>query len=91
MSVRKLADAGRGLQPVPDPDRAGPAPPVGRDPPADRPGAQDRVETLYVRAGMLTTTDAAAPSVREAIRRDPHLTAEQKQTLLNVYESYVGS
>ena len=47
-------------------------------------------ETLYVRAGLLTEEDADAPSVREAIGRDPLLTAEQKQVLLNVYESYVG-
>ena len=48
-------------------------------------------ETLYVRAGLLTDEDDAAPSVREAIGRDPQLTPEQKQALLNVYESYVGS
>ena len=30
-----------------------------------------------------------APSVREAIGRDPLLTAEQKQALLNVYESFI--
>ena len=33
--------AGRDLQPLSEPDRAGPAPAVGRDPPADRPGAAD--------------------------------------------------
>jgi transcriptional regulator with XRE-family HTH domain len=47
-------------------------------------------ETLYVRAGLLTDEEAAAPSVRDAIGRDPLLTPEQKQALLNVYESYVG-
>ncbi len=47
-------------------------------------------ETLYVRAGLLSEEDALAPSTREAIARDPLLTAEQKQALLNVYESYVG-
>ena len=48
------------------------------------------VETLYVRAGFLADdgTDAV-PSVREAIGRDPLLTAEQKHALLNVYESYL--
>ena len=48
-------------------------------------------ETLYVRAGFLSAdgTDTV-PSVREAIGRDPLLTAEQKQALLNVYESYIG-
>ena len=49
------------------------------------------VEALYVRAGLLSQDDEAAPSVREAIGRDPLLTAEQKHVLLNVYESYVGS
>jgi transcriptional regulator with XRE-family HTH domain len=48
------------------------------------------VETLYVQAGLLSDDEAAAPSVREAIARDPLLTADQKQALLNVYESYVG-
>jgi transcriptional regulator with XRE-family HTH domain len=47
------------------------------------------VETLYVRAGLLSEDDTG-PSVRDAIARDPLLTAEQKQALLNVYESYVG-
>lgn len=48
------------------------------------------VETLYVRAGFLSDDDADVPSVREAIGRDPLLTAEQKQALLNVYESYLS-
>ena len=48
------------------------------------------VEALYVRAGLLgDAADADAPSVREAIGRDPLLTAEQKQALLNVYESFI--
>ena len=49
------------------------------------------VETLYVRAGLLAPDDDATPSVREAISRDPKLTAEQKQALLNVYDSFVGT
>ena len=49
------------------------------------------VEALYVRAGLLSEEDAAVPNVREAIGRDPLLTAEQKSALLVVYESYVGS
>ena len=47
-------------------------------------------ETLYVRAGLLSDEDEARPSVREAITADPLLTDDQKQALLNVYESYVG-
>jgi hypothetical protein len=34
-------------------------------------------------------TDDDAPSVREAIARDPALSPDQKQALLNVYESYI--
>jgi transcriptional regulator with XRE-family HTH domain len=49
------------------------------------------VETLYVRAGILADESAAAIGVREAIGSDPHLTPEQKQALLNVYESFVTS
>ena len=40
------------------------------------------VESLYVRAGILP--------VREAIGTDQLLTPEQKQALLNVYESFVA-
>ncbi len=47
-------------------------------------------ETLYVRAGLLSDEVAEAPNVREAIGRDPKLTAEQKKTLLNVYESFTS-
>ena len=48
------------------------------------------VEALYVRAGLLgDVTDDVAPSVREAIGRDPALNPEQKQALLNVYESFI--
>jgi transcriptional regulator with XRE-family HTH domain len=48
------------------------------------------VEALYVRAGLLSEDEVAElPSVREAISRDPLLTAEQKQALLNVYDSFV--
>ena len=50
------------------------------------------VETLYVRAGLLSEDpDAETPSVPEAIGRDPALTSEQKQALLNVYESFVAT
>lgn len=49
------------------------------------------VESLYVRAGLLAEPDPAAPNVREAIGRDPQLSAEQKSALLNVYDSFVGS
>jgi transcriptional regulator with XRE-family HTH domain len=47
------------------------------------------VETLYIRAGLLGDVDDDAPSVPEAIGRDPALTSEQKQALLGVYESFI--
>jgi transcriptional regulator with XRE-family HTH domain len=46
-------------------------------------------ETLYKQAGLLSD-DEELTNVRDAISRDPLLTAEQKQALINVYESYVG-
>ena len=49
------------------------------------------VETLYVRAGLLSEDDADHPTVREAIGRDPQLTAEQKQALINVYDSFIAA
>jgi len=48
------------------------------------------VETLYVRAGILPDEPSAEIGVREAIGSDPLLTPEQKQALLNVYESFVA-
>jgi transcriptional regulator with XRE-family HTH domain len=45
-------------------------------------------ETLYVRAGMLDADAAGEVTVPEAIRRDPALTAEQKQALLAVYQGF---
>lgn len=46
------------------------------------------VETLYVRAGMLPDDARSTSTVPEAIDHDPHLTAEQKSALLNVYNSF---
>ncbi len=47
-------------------------------------------EQLYVRAGILDPDEIDEVRVPDAIRRDPHLTAEQKRSLLTVYESFVG-
>lgn len=44
-------------------------------------------ETLYVRAGILDEEILEFDLVT-AIRRDPHLTEEQKKTLVRVYESF---
>ena len=49
------------------------------------------VEALYVQAGWMSDDGTGAPSVRDAISRDPLLTDDQKRALLNVYDSYVGA
>ena len=51
---------------------------------------QISAETLYERAGILDA-DANARGVREAIANDPHLTPEQQQALLNVYETFLAA
>ena len=48
-------------------------------------------ETLYVRAGILDGTPPETSSVPEAINNDDRLSAEQKQSLLSVYRSFVSS
>jgi transcriptional regulator with XRE-family HTH domain len=51
---------------------------------------QISAETLYERAGILSSDGVTRPGVREAIGADPRLSAEQRQALLQVYESFVG-
>jgi transcriptional regulator with XRE-family HTH domain len=48
-------------------------------------------EQLYVRAGILDPDSAMQMAVPDAISRDDRLTPEQKQSLLTIYESFVGS
>jgi transcriptional regulator with XRE-family HTH domain len=52
---------------------------------------QISAETLYERAGLLSADGVPRGGVREAIAADPELSAEQRQALLNVYESFVAS
>ncbi|MBR7741907.1 helix-turn-helix transcriptional regulator [Phycicoccus sp. BSK3Z-2] len=56
-------------------------------------GLEVSAESLYVRAGFLdagaVSSDSGVPDVRRAIAEDPVLTARQKKTLLDIYESYV--
>ena len=48
-------------------------------------------ESLYVRAGILDPDSEAEDfTVRDAIKSDPLLTADQKHTLLSVYDSFVA-
>jgi len=51
---------------------------------------QISAETLYVRAGLLSDASPVANAVRDAINRDPLLTAEQQRALLSVYDSFVS-
>ena len=44
-------------------------------------------ETLYIRAGILEEREGGSDLVGE-ILRDPHITEEQKQTLIQIYESF---
>jgi len=48
-------------------------------------------ESLYVRAGILDGTPPAASSVPEAIMNDEKLSAEQRQSLLSVYRTFVSA
>jgi transcriptional regulator with XRE-family HTH domain len=90
MSVRRLADLAGVSNPYLSQIERGLRRPSAEVLQALAKALQISAETLYVRAGLLTDEDAAAPNVREAIGRDPLLTPEQKQVLLGVYDSYVG-
>jgi transcriptional regulator with XRE-family HTH domain len=90
MSVRRLADLAGVSNPYLSQIERGLRRPSAEVLQALAKALQISAESLYVRAGLLTAEDAAAPSVREAIGRDPLLTPEQKQVLLGVYDSYVG-
>ncbi len=55
-------------------------------------GLEVSAESLYVKAGILdeaAAPHAAATDVRRAIANDDALTARQKKTLLDIYESFV--
>ncbi|WP_101523478.1 helix-turn-helix domain-containing protein [Nocardioides houyundeii] len=47
-------------------------------------------EQLYVRAGILSLEEGAGSSVELAILNDPLLTERQKQSLLDVYQSFLA-
>ena len=46
-------------------------------------------EQLYIRAGIVSPTDGAGGDVELAVLSDAGLTERQKQTLLDVYASFV--
>ena len=47
-------------------------------------------EQLYIRAGLLSVEDDQQGSVELAVLNDPRLSEEQKNSLLDLYRSYVG-
>jgi transcriptional regulator with XRE-family HTH domain len=47
-------------------------------------------EQLYVRAGILSPEEGTGGSVELAVLRDPHLSERQKQSLLDVYASFLA-
>ena len=88
LSLRKLSEVGRHLESVPQPDRAGPAQAVGRDPPGIAQALRISAETLYVRAGILDERADAAPDLVAAVLRRPDLSERQKQVLMEIYRSF---
>ena len=51
-------------------------------------GLEMSAETLYAQAGILDPSDGEASDVVEAIRRDPYLSARQREMLVEMYESF---
>jgi Zn-dependent peptidase ImmA (M78 family) len=51
-------------------------------------GLRISAETLYVRAGILNLDDSEVRSVELAVLADSGLTERQKQSLLDVYQSF---
>ena len=47
-------------------------------------------EQLYIRAGIVSPDDGVGGSVELAVLGDPALTERQKQTLLDVYASFLA-
>ena len=47
-------------------------------------------EQLYIRAGIVSPTDGGSGSVELAVLADPNLTERQKQSLLEVYASFLA-
>ncbi len=45
-------------------------------------------ETLYAQAGILDPNDGEAGDTIDAIRRDPYLSARQREMLVEMYESF---
>jgi transcriptional regulator with XRE-family HTH domain len=51
---------------------------------------QMSADALYEQAGLTPDGEPEESAVVEAIREDPKLTARQRQTMLEIYESFTG-
>jgi transcriptional regulator with XRE-family HTH domain len=51
---------------------------------------QTSADALYAQAGLGNQGEADDNTVVEAIRADPRLTTRQRQTLIEIYESFTG-
>ena len=51
---------------------------------------QTSADALYAQAGLGDESEADDNTVVEAIRADPRLTTRQRQTLIEIYESFTG-
>jgi hypothetical protein len=87
LSLRKLSEMAGISNPYLSQIERGPAQAVGRDPPADRPGARDQLRDP-LRAGRHPRAPRGRDRPRHEIRRDPWLNEEQKKTLVQIYESF---
>lgn len=90
MSVRRLAEAANVSNPYLSQIERGLRRPSAEKLQQIAKALKISVETLYVRAGILPDDESEAIGVREAIGSDKQLTPEQKQALLNVYESFLS-
>jgi transcriptional regulator with XRE-family HTH domain len=88
MSVRRLAELAGVSNPYLSQIERGLRRPSAEILQAIAKGLRISTESLYVRAGILEDSTTGSASVRDAINADPHLTSQQKQTLLTVYESF---
>ena len=81
---------GRGQQPLPQPDRARPAQALRRGAQQLAKALRVSAEQLYVRAGIVHPDPGQAGSVELAVLADAGLTERQKQSLLDVYASFLA-
>lgn len=51
-------------------------------------GLEMSSETLYSQAGILDPSEGEAGDTVEAIRRDPYISARQREMLVEMYESF---